>query len=241
MVVNRHSGEYDALAKNGISHSHKDIELVCVLARCAGPDALVIDVGACFGAFTLALARVLAETNSRVLSFEPQRWLYHCLCGTLALNDLTNVEARHAAVGDSNGWCTILAPDYTKQAHFGSMPVKDFATAVSLEDFEGESVAENEYQVPMVWLDSLRVSPTLIKIDVEGMELRVLTGAEETISRSRPVLYVEHLKVEGGDKAIMAWMEARDYVPYINGADVVGLPREKRHRFPQITYEEKAA
>jgi predicted O-methyltransferase YrrM len=91
IIVNRHAGEADTLMKFGTSHSHKDIELVCVLARCGGPDALVIDVGACFGAFTLALARVLAETNSRVLSFEPQRWLYHCMCGTLALNDITNV------------------------------------------------------------------------------------------------------------------------------------------------------
>src|SRR5207248_1056429 len=37
-------------------------------------------------------------------------------------------------------------------------------------------------------LDRLR----LIKIDVEGMELEVVRGAEQTIRRLRPVLYVEN-------------------------------------------------
>jgi hypothetical protein len=35
---------------------------------------------------------------------------------------------------------------------------------------------------------------SLIKIDVEGMELDVLEGAKETITRNKPIIFIEFLK-----------------------------------------------
>lgn len=36
----------------------------------------------------------------------------------------------------------------------------------------------------------------LLKVDVEGSELQVLQGAQETLAKSRPVLYVENAQVD---------------------------------------------
>jgi len=45
--------------------------------------------------------------------------------------------------------------------------------------------------VKSVTVDSLNISPSLIKIDVEGDEPKVLKGAKKTIERNRPVIYLE--------------------------------------------------
>jgi hypothetical protein len=46
-------------------------------------------------------------------------------------------------------------------------------------------------------------SPSLIKIDVEGYEFKVLQGALETLKKNRPVLFIElddnNLKEQGGN------------------------------------------
>jgi len=48
-----------------------------------------------------------------------------------------------------------------------------------------------------------------LKIDVEGMELGVLSGLEQTIRRNRPRMFVE---VENKNiPSFLAWAEARDY------------------------------
>lgn len=49
----------------------------------------------------------------------------------------------------------------------------------------------------------------LIKIDVEGMEMKVLAGLERTISRDRPQLVVEVDDAHAG--VFEAWVEAHDY------------------------------
>ena len=52
----------------------------------------------------------------------------------------------------------------------------------------------------MVSIDSLNLKRVdLIKIDVEGMEMEVLQGAAETISRCKPVLLIETIKTNFSD------------------------------------------
>ena len=46
-------------------------------------------------------------------------------------------------------------------------------------------------QVQMITLDSLKLAPDFIKIDVEGLEYDVLLGGEQTIQNYRPVIMVE--------------------------------------------------
>ncbi len=238
MIVNRNAGEFDSLAKLGRSSSHREVETVCALAYCDGPDVLALDVGACFGTFSLALAAILESRGGRVLAFEPQTWLWRCVVGSIALNDLTNAECRNMAVGAVSGICTVPGMDNTKQASFGSVPIREFVNDKSW-DIEAPADTSADYQVPLVTLDSLNLSPNLIKIDTEGMELLVLQGAEETIGRSRPVLYVEHIKTD--EAALVKWFESHDYVSYVNRSDYVAMPREKRNRYPKIEYEDKVS
>lgn len=51
--------------------------------------------------------------------------------------------------------------------------------------------ATGNVPIRLTTLDRFALSPALIKLDVEGHEVRALRGARETILRSKPVLVVE--------------------------------------------------
>ena len=142
-----------------------------------GEGDVAVDAGANIGAHTVAMARLVGPAG-RIFAFEPQRVLFQALCGNAALNSLTNVDARHAALGAEPGVTRLPCVDYAQPGNFGS---------VSLA---GE-IAGSE-QTLVATIDSLHLTRCrFMKIDVEGMESAVLRGAIATIERCRPILYIE--------------------------------------------------
>ncbi len=140
------------------------------------PNWLVLDVGANHGTHTVALAQIVGP-GGRVFSFEPQRVLFHLVCANVALNSLGNVNAYCGGVGSELGFLNVPRVDYTRPNNFG---------AIEMGGTGGEGV-------PLVTVDSLEL-PMLhfAKIDAEGMEGDVIRGAQETIARCRPILYMEN-------------------------------------------------
>lgn len=137
----------------------------------------VVEVGANIGTHTVFFARHVGPSG-HVLAFEPQRVVFQTLCANVALNSLTNVQCYQQAVGESPGTLLVPPVDYAQDNNFGGLEL-GFWTA-------GEPV-------PVVTLDSLDITQLhLLKIDVEGMEHAVITGAAETLQRCRPILYVEN-------------------------------------------------
>jgi FkbM family methyltransferase len=131
-----------------------------------------------------------------VHSFEPQRVVFQTLCANVALNSLTNVHCHQAAVADAPGEIIVPILDYTSENNFGGLGLGGYE--------RGECV-------PVVTLDALHLDDCrLIKIDVEGMELQVLRGAQATIARCRPLLYVENDRPEHSH-ALIAHLLEQDY------------------------------
>ncbi len=152
-----------------------------LLAQFISPGAVVIDAGANLGGLTLFFARAVGASG-RVHAFEPQRVVFQTLCANMALNSLVNVHATQAALGERQGRINIDTPDYARENNFGGMALGEW--------HEGEAV-------PLMCIDELALARCdLIKIDVEGMEEAVLNGAQATIARHRPLLYVENDRAE---------------------------------------------
>ncbi len=148
--------------------------------QCVRPGQTALDVGANIGAHTISLARLVGLSGT-VLAFEPQRFLFQCLNANLGLNEIANVRAEHAALGQTTGTINVPNIDYGQAENFGGVSL-----SVNVLEHDGHEAVRLEV------IDGLDLSACdFIKIDVEGMECDVLRGAARTIRRFQPILYVE--------------------------------------------------
>ena len=130
---------------------------------CQDGDA-AIDVGANVGEVSIILsARVGAR--GRVYAFEPNPRIYRYLLGNLALNQRTNVTAANGAVGGAPGVTRLSDDRY---------------------DDMNRVLDSGGIEVRCTTLDeAVPAQPiALLKVDVEGSELRVLEGARDTLRRT---------------------------------------------------------
>lgn len=176
------------------------------------PGAVALDVGANIGAHTLALSAIVGA-QGRVIAFEPQRPIFQILSANLALNDIRNVEARHAACGAAPGRIAVPRIDISQRGNFG-----------------GVSIGGGTDEVPLQTIDGLELQGCdLIKVDVEGMESQVLEGARATIARHAPVLYLENDRAENSG-ALLRLLDALGYrcyahvPPYVAPGNFRGQP-----------------
>jgi len=180
-----------ALMKYG-EYSQVELDLVLQLFPKGGR---VVVAGANIGAFIPALAQKAGE----VVAFEPQRWVYQLMVANAALNGHINVRPYWAGLGTQARYASIPVLDPWRQNNFGA-----FELAM------GEGIEGGE-PVPVYRLDKMpNMDMQLLTIDVEGMELDVLQGAEATIERNRPVIFFEaDRKLK--NPAVFAWLRGRNY------------------------------
>jgi FkbM family methyltransferase len=174
--------------------SQGEVELFQELIK---PGMLVIDIGANIGTHTVPFAKLVGH-KGLVFAYEPQRIVYYCLCANVALNNLTNVHCLRQAVGNAEGSIDVPELDFRKPNNFGGLELgKVSGTPVKLTK-----------------LDNLKL-PRLdfIKIDVEGMELDVIKGAESLISKYRPLIYMEVDRPDSVE-TLTEMMQSLDYETY---------------------------
>lgn len=159
-------------------------------------DSTVYEVGANIGALTIPMARKARE----VYAFEPQRLNFQTLCANIAMNQLRNVYAYPVAVGKTHGDALVPMYDPTQGGNFG---------AITADGERGEIVE----RIRLALMDN-RPLPTLLKIDVEGMELEVLMGAHALITRAQPFLYVECDRADKAEDLIGYMRDVLNYKLY---------------------------
>jgi len=136
---------------------------------------VIVDVGANIGNHTLFFS--LFCPCYKVFAFEPYGKVRKVLESNISLNNLENVEVFPFAVGDKEGRCSLEKSPLNKNG-----VSQDGMTYVK----EGD-------EVKMVTLDKVlrgkKVS--LIKIDVESFEIKVLRGAKNILRTQHPFLFIE--------------------------------------------------
>ncbi len=150
---------------------------------------LVLDVGANTGFYTILAAA--AHRRNRVVACEPLPEILEALHQNLRHNGLRH-RARliRCAIGDRNGHAELYIPDSMHGA---------IETSASLRaDFK--AVHAGQVSVLQRTLDRIVLRPsliwrrlTIVKIDVEGCEAQVLSGAHRTIALKRPIIFLEIL------------------------------------------------
>ncbi|MBK1841930.1 FkbM family methyltransferase [Azospirillum sp. YIM B02556] len=154
----------------------------------------IVDGGANVGAFTIPMALTFRDSH-RLVGFEVQRPLYHLLCGSVALNGLDSVLVHNLALGERMAVIEIPLPDYANDPNLGALSLDPEVRRIRREAGLGcdtDAPGVRMGQASMVRLDDFGIDDlSLLKLDVEGMELPVLKGAAETLKRSGhpPVLF----------------------------------------------------
>jgi len=167
-----------------------------------------LDIGACHGVFALAFAQ--GRPEARALALEPSPPAHEILAGNVLRNHLDNIAVQQVAAGAAPGRVRMRQVWHHLEA---------VATAT-------EPDTAGIVELPVATVDDLCAGlgfqPDLVKIDVEGYELAVLAGAQATLARHRPRLFLElhpdRLRELGG-----------------SAREVVGLLESLGYRFLSLT------
>lgn len=226
VMVNRFdTNQTNALIKTNSAIDTNEIAVMAELASRLPQGSTVVDMGANFGLYTLAMARACAANGCTVHAFEAQRVIAYMVCGTLALNSVENAIVHHLAVGAAEGEIDIPKFDYRQVSSFGSV---EFGNQQN--EFIGQPRQASSEKVRQVSLDSIGLHKVrLMKIDIEGMEESALAGAVQTIERDRPLCLVEWIK---SDKAaLVQFFKQRSYTVFDYGMNILCVPRPEAFPF----------
>ncbi len=176
------------------------------------PGDVVLDVGANLGAHTQAFAQAVGPQGV-VLAFEPQRILFQALCANVALNSYTNVLTFQLAVSENVGQILVPALDYSQRNNFGGIELGSLSAVEQERRSSSPLAGESCNVVPLDIFPLGRLR--LLKIDVEGMELEVLKGADTQIRQHQPLLYVECDRADKND-ALVAHLRKLGYSLFLH-------------------------
>ncbi|MBS0237765.1 MAG: FkbM family methyltransferase [Proteobacteria bacterium] len=158
-------------------------KVTALVASLVKPGMTFIDVGANFGYYTCLAGTLMGPTEgSRVFAIEPQPDLANLIVRNSYVNwSMAPIEVINVAIADRFGTRTLHVPSgLTSQASL-TKPTRGL-------DRSGRRPPELvPIAVEVETLDNLFPDPItadVVKIDVEGEELGVLTGARELIKRS---------------------------------------------------------
>lgn len=152
----------------------------------AGKEGRVLDVGANMGTYCIPLAK--AYPHIEFVAFEVQQKFFEQLKENISINGVYNINSIHSGLSDKTELIAASIPKYELETNIGGFSLDE---EVRRNDYEVSTVGGIE-TFSLVPLDSFNLKNILlIKIDVEGMELKVLAGARTTLKENGfpPILF----------------------------------------------------
>lgn len=142
---------------------------------------IVLDVGANIGNHSIFFGSFIAN---HLIAIEPNPEVLPILRNNLSKN-IESYTLFESAVGEKEGLGTIFFPEYSAN-NYGEAKIDSESETGSIKISTVDSIISSWKQKEK---NSFTVS--LIKIDVEGMELQVLKGAKKTILEYKPHIFAE--------------------------------------------------
>jgi FkbM family methyltransferase len=159
-------------------------EAVKIFEKILTKGDVYVDVGANLGYMSLNAERIVGN-GGKVISFEPDPTILPLLRQNLELNQ-SNVFVIEQAVSDKAGTCIFNIATESGLSRLENQKRSLFGMSL----FQKTEVTSNTLDYFIDQYSSGR-KIKLIKVDVEGHELRVLSGARSTIQRDHPALLLE--------------------------------------------------
>lgn len=159
-----------------------DQDLLDLANRFVVDGSNVWDIGANLGVF--ALAASYAADDVTVIAVEPDGFLQSIIDRTIEIHPEKNIKTLAVAVSHKTGVAEFMIASRGRASN-------------ALREAGGRSQMGGIRAlqlVPTMTLDTLKQSfgvPDFIKVDVEGAEVMVLQGGEDTLRNARPLIYTE--------------------------------------------------
>lgn len=182
----------DPIQRNHRRGTFYELPELTGLKRVFPEGGVFVDIGANVGNHTLYAALFLKA--GRVIPVEPNPLAYGLLVQNVLVNRLSDiVDVSKLGVGVSDTRAGGFAMEPRKRNLGGA---KMLAGEGEIEVYPAADLLEG-------------VTPDLIKVDVEGMEMEVLSGLDPVLERSRPTILIEvH---NDNEAAFFDWAAAQGY------------------------------
>jgi len=168
---------------------------------------VVLDLGANVGYYSLLAAQLVGK-EGKVYSFEPEPKNFSVLLKNIELNGYDNIVPVQKAVSDTSGKITFFLHNRDTGAHTIYQP--DPGERQFAESIEVETVTLDEF------LDGKENHINVVKVDVEGAEMAVLSGMKKMIMENHNLkMFIEFhppgIKRRGESSSAFARQLLEDY------------------------------
>lgn len=159
-----------------------EADIVALMALSLKPDSYVVDVGANLGYISL-VASLLAD-KGKVFAFEPVEEAFSLLRTNLRLNGVKNVIAKNIGLSDTKRKVTMSHARNNMAGAFVSNKLVQ-----SLDDHKSTQISLDK--LDSIYKDVGITKCDLLKVDIEGHELKFLRGAKNFIEKTKPIAVLE--------------------------------------------------
>ena len=173
---------------------------------------ICFDIGACDGSYS----RILAKYCKRVYAFEAEKDNYNYLKTVMTQK---NIKIFNFAVSNKNGFSNLYVPvvNFKKNTAMSSLFYNNSRNKDSLSESPERLISQ---KVKTISLDTFVKknkikSINFIKIDVEGLELQILTKSKIILKELRPIFMIEILKNHKKDhEKVFKFMKKYNYFSF---------------------------
>lgn len=182
------------------------------LGHPAFASGLLLDLGANIGQSALSVAAVQPGLQIHSIEANPA-----CEPGLKTAAALLGKRHRYqlVGVGATAGTLNFHVPLRSSRMLLeeGTFDPDSLRSPISVARIgqEGRDYTLKVISVPLVTVDSLGLSPRVVKMDLQGLELAALAGMAETLERSRPVFMIE---IGERHDEIVQFLAAHGYARY---------------------------
>lgn len=155
---------------------------------------LCLDLGANEGQSALSILSLSPQLH--VLSIEPNS--VHKLSLEFVKKFLPKkFDYRLVAVGEAPGAIDLFIPsvngiDLSQEVTANLSSLQSEIARDRVNALTGNKIGQvRKISVPVIALDQLGLSPRLVKMDLQGMEMQALRGLNQTIQQNKPVFLIE--------------------------------------------------
>jgi FkbM family methyltransferase len=190
LILNEFLGEFKIgidsdLLKRYLQFGEYENDIIKVIKDNIEPSLDFIDVGANIGLFTVFASKIIND-DSKVLAIEPTPNAFKRLKDNINRNSIQKkVFLFDGVVSDKIGELELETID----------GMEEYSSLGKIVQVSSDTFKKSIIKVASETIDNLveinNIKPGFIKIDTEGAEFRVLTGAIETIKKFNPIILSE--------------------------------------------------